>query len=224
MADRGNGGDVSETAVPKTPETGVSDADAEVQVDLNAALKAAKEKADEYLDQLRRTAADFANYRKRVEKEREEIIRFGNVLLMTKLLPVLDDLDRAFATLPSDLRRLTWFDGVALIDRRLRLILEQEGLQAIECLGKQFDPTEHEAVLYEETTEVPDGQILAELQRGYKAGDRVIRPALVKVAKAPAASQRDSAVAGPDATIAETEPAKGSNERKAGGPAEDNES
>lgn len=224
MADRRNGEDVSETTAPKTPEKGVSDAGVEVQEDLNAALKAAQEKADEYLDQLRRTAADFANYRKRVEKEREEIIRFGNMLLMTKLLPVLDDLDRAFATLPSDLRRLTWLDGIALIDRRLRLMLEQEGLQVIECLGKQFDPAEHEAILYEETTEVPDGQIVAELQKGYKVGDRVIRPALVKVAKVPAASKEDSAAELDTALAGAEPPTRGSDENDMKGPTSDNTS
>lgn len=209
MADERSEKDVSETATSKAPEAEVPGAEVEASVDLNAALKEAREKADEYLDQLRRTAADFANYRKRVEKEREEIIRFGNMLLMTKLLPVLDDLDRAFATLPSDLRRLTWLDGITLIDRKLRLILEQEGLKPIETVGKQFDPVEHEAVLYEETADVPDGQVMTELQKGYKVSNRVIRPALVKVAKSPAVSEKESAVAGPETITAGAEPTEG---------------
>ncbi len=153
--------------------------------DLAAQLAEARARADEYLDQLRRTAADFANYRKRVEREREEMGRFANALLITRLLPVLDDFERAMATLSPDLRRFTWTEGVWLIARKLETVLEAEGLKPIEAAGKPFDPERHEAVIREETTAYPDGQVIAELQRGYELNGRVLRASLVKVAVAP---------------------------------------
>ncbi len=151
-------------------------------------LAQAKAKANEYLDQWRRTAADLSNYRKRVEREREELTRFSNATLLGRLLPVLDDFDRAMASLPADLRHLTWVEGAALIEHKLRLIVEAEGLKPIEAVGKPFDPERHEAVVREETAAYPDGQVIAELQRGYELHGRVLRPALVKVAVAPRAA------------------------------------
>jgi len=110
-------------------------------------------------------------------------------LLVTRLLPVLDDFDRARISLPPNLSGLTWIQGLFLIERKLKAILEQEGLAAMEVEGKDFDPLEHEAVLYEETDEGQVGKVIGELQRGYKMHDRVLRPALVKVGKARAAAQ-----------------------------------
>ena len=160
---------------------------------LEAELAQARAQANEYLDQWRRTAADFSNYRKRIEREREEVGRLSSALLMGKLLPVLDDLERAMATLPADLQRFTWIEGISLIQRKLELTLESEGLKPIEAVGQPFDPERHEAVLREETTAYPDGQVIAELQRGYLLSGRLLRPALVKVAVAPAAPpQADS--------------------------------
>lgn len=156
-----------------------------VEPTLEEQLAQAKARAEEYLDQWRRTAADLSNYRKRVEREREESSRFANALLLGRLLPVLDDFDRAMAALPVELRHLTWVDGVALIEHKLRLTMESEGLGRIEAVGKPFDPGRHEAVLREETASYPEGQVIAELQRGYELHGRVLRPALVKVAMAP---------------------------------------
>jgi len=151
--------------------------------ELRQKLAEVQAKADEYLDQWRRTAAEFANYKKRVEREKSEHTRYANAALITKLLPVLDDFERAFQTLPAGLSRLTWLEGIALIHRKILYILEQEGLQPIETEGKFFDPLLHEAVTYEETDHYEDGQIIEEVQKGYKLHDRVLRPALVRVAK-----------------------------------------
>ena len=110
---------------------------------------------------------------------------------MHSLLPVLDDFERALLTCPGPCYRLTWTEGVALIDRKLRILLEQQGLKEIEALGKPFDPAAHEALLEEETAAYPEGHVTAVIQKGYKLHDRVLRPAVVKVAKqqtAPAAS------------------------------------
>jgi len=152
---------------------------------LEEQLAQARAQAEEYLDNWRRTAADLSNYRKRAEREREELTRFSNAALLGRLLPVIDDFDRAMVALPADLRHLTWVEGVALIEHKLRVILEAEGLKPIEAIGKPFDPERHEAVLREETAGYPDGQVIAELQRGYELHGRVLRPALVKVAVAP---------------------------------------
>jgi len=157
------------------------------QLSLEEQLARAKEEASGYLDQWRRTAADLANYRKRVEREREEATRSSNALLLSKLLPVLDDFDRAMTTLPDAIRLLSWAEGIALIQRKLEMIAEGEGLKPIEAVGQPFDPSRHEAIIREETTSAPDGQVVAELQRGYELCGRVLRPSLVKVAVAPAA-------------------------------------
>ena len=150
---------------------------------LRQELEEAKAQAAEYLDGWQRARAEFANYKKRNEQERQELFKLANTTLITRLLPIFDDFERAFQTLPSNLLSLTWIDGVALIYRRLQAILEGEGLALMETEGQSFDPLVHEAVTYEESDDHEEGQIIGEVQRGYKLGDRVLRPALVRVAK-----------------------------------------
>ena len=150
---------------------------------LRQELEEAKAQAAEYLDGWQRARAEFANYKKRNEQERQELFKLANSTLITRLLPIFDDFERAFQTLPSNLLSLTWIDGVALIYRRLQAILDGEGLTLIETEGQSFDPLVHEAITYEESAEHEEGQIIGEVQRGYKLGDRVLRPALVRVAK-----------------------------------------
>ena len=146
-------------------------------------LEEAKAQAAEYLDGWQRARAEFANYKKRNEQERQELFKLANTTLITRLLPIFDDFERAFQTLPRNLLSLTWIDGVALIYRRLQAILDGEGLTPMETEGQSFDPLVHEAVTYEESAEHQEGQIIGEVQRGYNLGDRVLRPALVRVAK-----------------------------------------
>ena len=150
---------------------------------LRQELEEAKAQAAEYLDGWQRARAEFANYKKRNEQERQELFKLANSTLIVRLLPIFDDFERAFQTLPSNLLSLTWIDGVALIYRRLQAILDGEGLTPMETEGQSFDPLLHEAVTYEESAEHQEGQIIGEVQRGYKLGDRVLRPALVRVAK-----------------------------------------
>jgi molecular chaperone GrpE len=138
--------------------------------------------ADENLAALQRLAADFSNYRKRSEMERAEFARFAKADLIAKLLDVLDAYDRALTTIPDELRASPWVEGMWLIERKLRQILESEGLQAIDSLGKPFDPYEHEAVAHLESDE-PEGTVITEHQKAYRLHDRVIRPAMVTVAK-----------------------------------------
>jgi len=174
---------------PETSEPGertVADAEAlaakleEDLASLARQLEEEKSKAERYLANWQRAQADFINFKRRTEQERAEATKFANAMLILKLLPVLDDLERALSTIPGNLAGLTWFDGLRLIQRKLMAVLESEGLTPIQAEGRDFDPYLHEAVMYEEGEE---GKVLAELQRGYKLHDRVIRPAMVKVGR-----------------------------------------
>jgi molecular chaperone GrpE len=102
-----------------------------------------------------------------------------------RLLPIVDDFERAFETLPDNLSRLTWIEGVWLIQHKFRMLLEQEGVTQIEATGQEFDPFLHQAITHEPSAEVPQGQIIAELQKGYKLGERVLRPSMVRVSAGP---------------------------------------
>src|SRR5216117_1828201 len=138
---------------------------------------------------LKRMTADFSNYRKRNEAERAEFAKFAKADLIARLLDILDVYDRALATIPEELRNSSWVEGMWLIERKLRQILEAEGLQAVDSLGKPFDPYEHEAVAHVESDE-PEGTVIEEHQKAYRLHDRVIRPALVSVAKAKVSKNR----------------------------------
>ncbi|MBI5302582.1 MAG: nucleotide exchange factor GrpE [Chloroflexi bacterium] len=150
---------------------------------LKKQLEDERAKSAEYLDQWQRARADLSNFRKRADKEREDFGKFANSVLIARLLPVLDDFDRAFQTIPDNLRELTWIQGVMLIARKMNAVLEAEGLKPIDALNQPFDPNVHEAVIHEETDQHDDGVVIAELQKGFKLNDRVIRPTMVKVAK-----------------------------------------
>jgi molecular chaperone GrpE len=139
--------------------------------------------ADDYKADLQRMAADFSNYRKRNEAERTEFAKFAKADLITKLLDVLDGYDRALASVPDDVKGQPWVEGMWLVERKLRQILDAEGLEPVDSLGKPFDPYVHEAVAHVESDQ-PEGTVIAEHQKAYRLHDRVIRPALVSVAKA----------------------------------------
>jgi len=147
---------------------------------LKQALADEKEEAEKYLANWQRAEADFSNYKKRAEQERSELVNSANAGLILNILPVLDDLERALASLPPKLTGLTWVDGVRLIHRKLQAILEAQGLSEIEAAGQPFDPSLHEAVGYQEGEE---GMVIEEVQKGYKLKDKVLRPALVVVGK-----------------------------------------
>jgi molecular chaperone GrpE len=153
--------------------------------EMQAALATASENANENLRTAQRATADLANFRRRVEQDRGELTTLANAVLISKLLAVLDDFDRAMSHVPAGIDE-SWLDGVRLVERKLRGVLEAEGVTQIEALGQPFDPNLHEAVVHEETADHPDNQVIGELQRGYRLRDRVLRPALVRVANNPA--------------------------------------
>jgi len=156
---------------------------------LQGELEEAKAQAAEYLEGWQRTQAEFSNYKKRQEAGRVQVTTLANATLLRKLLPVVDDFERAIATLPADLSQLTWCEGIFLIEHKLCAVLESEGAKPIETDGQTFDPRYHEAVTHEEVSGYEEGQIIGEVQRGYMLGEWVLRPALVRVAKAPAAPE-----------------------------------
>jgi len=129
---------------------------------------------------LQRLAADFANYRKRTDAERSEFAKYAKADLIRKLLDVLDGYDRALETMPEEVKGQPWVEGMWLVERKLRAMLEAEGLQTLEATGKPFDPYLHEAVAHIES-DAPEGIVISEYQKGYRLHERVIRPALVAV-------------------------------------------
>jgi|SRR6266850_3839013 len=150
--------------------------------DVEPETPATQAKVEELTNDLKRMTADFANYRKRKEAERAEFDRSAKTDLIAKLLDVLDGYDRALATVPEDLKGQPWVEGMWLVERKLRQILDSEGLEPIDSLGNPFDPYLHQAVAYVESDE-PEGTVIEEHQKAYRLHDRVIRPALVTVAK-----------------------------------------
>lgn len=181
------GGDAPATAEAQAVDAGAeaaetpadaADARCEAELDRLRAEAAAN------LDGWQRARAEFANYKKRSEAERSQLIFLTGVRLIEKMLPVIDDFDRVIANLPDDLKDNGWIDGVLLTRRKLIGLLEDEGVTPIPVNpGDPFDPAIHEAVTHEDSDQVAAGQIIAELQKGYRLDERVIRPALVRVAR-----------------------------------------
>jgi len=145
---------------------------------LKQALAEEKEKVETNLAGWQRAQADFINFKRRSEQEKKEISKFANSVLILNLLPILDDLERAFNSMPPRLAKLSWVEGIRLIERKLQANLEAQGLSQIEALGKPFDPNFHEAV---RQGKGKDGIVVEEVQKGYWLHDRVIRPTKVVV-------------------------------------------
>jgi molecular chaperone GrpE len=153
-------------------------------------VQALRAERDDYYDRLLRTTADFDNYRKRIERERREVSEAASADLIRDLLPIVDDLERALnasaageneaeADNMASLRR-----GVELIHRQLLDVLRKRGAEPFESVGQPFDPAWHEAISHEAGSKRPEGEILGEVRRGYRLGQRLLRPAQVRVAKA----------------------------------------
>lgn len=152
-------------------------------VQLTRELAEAQRQAADYLDQARRSAAELSNARKRMQREQAEYTAGANARLLEKLIPIIDDVDRAFAALPADQADSEWVNGFRLIQRKLQNLLESEGVTTIQAEGQSFDPALHYAVSHEEAAGLAEGQVIGEVARGYKLGERVLRPAMVRVAK-----------------------------------------
>ncbi len=140
-----------------------------------------KEEAGKNLENWQRERADFVNYKKRIEREQEQFKARLTGDIIKKFLPVIDDFERAMKVLPTGGQEASWSEGIDLIYRKLQLVVEQEGVTRIPA--DEFDPTRHEAITHEPSPDHKSGEIIEIVQQGYMLGDRVIRPALVRVAQ-----------------------------------------
>ncbi|MDP9238131.1 MAG: nucleotide exchange factor GrpE [Chloroflexota bacterium] len=170
-----NAAEASET--PQAPESLQPDPTADPK-QLRNMLEEEREKAQSFYQSWQRSAADFQNYKRRIEEERSETARFANAALIINLLPLADDLDRALHNVDTHIAGLTWVDGIRIINRKFQMLLEMAGVQEIDADGKTFDPSQHEAI---SSAPGEEGKVIAVVQKGYKLGDRVIRPAMVVV-------------------------------------------
>lgn len=150
---------------------------------LRGELAEAKSQADEYLSALQRERAEFLNFKRRTAEERERELGLAGEDLIRKVLVLADDFDRAIDARPESIASDPWFEGVAAIDRKLRQLLESEGVSAIDAgPGTAFDPREHDAIATVPGSGRAEGEIVEQIRRGYRLRDRVLRPALVAVA------------------------------------------
>jgi molecular chaperone GrpE len=150
-------------------------------------LKVRAEKADDHWGRLVRTSADFDNFKKRAAREKQDAIRYANEGLLEKLVPVLDNFDAALSAAQTSSAdgAQSLQTGVAMIFQQLKKVLTESGLEEVDATGQAFDPNLHEAVSQQESKDVPEGNVLQQLRKGYKLRDRLLRPATVVVAKKP---------------------------------------
>ena len=146
-------------------------------------MAALRRERDEYYDRLLRKTAEFENYRKRVERERREQADQSVADVLSELLLVVDDFERALSVEPDE-GAASYRRGVELIHTKLHDLLRKQGVRPIVALGADFDPRLHQAVTYEAAPDRRDGEVIGEMRRGYTIGDRLLRPSMVKVAKA----------------------------------------
>ncbi len=168
--------------------TGSDNAEAEANMtdEYNALaeeLQKAQGKAEEFFAGWQRERADFANYKRRVDRDQQTLAQNIKGEVIKKYLSVLDDLERAMKTRPTSGEAESWANGIELIVRKLQSILESEGVKRIPAESEEFNPARHEAITYEESPDHKSGEIIEVVQQGYTLGDRVLRPALVRVAR-----------------------------------------
>lgn len=166
---------INEPGAAEKPAEGGAEQEA-----LKSQLAESQAKVQEYLDALQRERASFMNFRRRTEQENAQVGRYASGTTIKNFLSGIDDLERALAHRPAD---EPWANGIELVYRKFLAILEAEGVTRIQAEGQQFDPKLHEAILQEPSDKHDSGVVIAVLQQGYMLGDRVLRPALVKVAQ-----------------------------------------
>ena len=164
-----------------------------------ASLEEAEKLAAEYREGWQRAQASFVNFRKRTESEYAQMQASANARLLARIVPLMDDFKRAFENVPETLQGNAWVEGIRLVERKLKSVLESENVKQIELSSKDaFDPNFHQAVLYQEVEGFDDGEIVAEIETGYLLGDRILRPSLVVVAKGRASEDTGDALSEED--------------------------
>jgi molecular chaperone GrpE len=158
----------------------LAEGDEVVEAGIEQALTEEKEKAEKYLANWQRSQADLENYVKRAEQEKSETVEFANRMLILDLLPILDDFERALASLPVELDEQNWTKGIKLIYNKLKTVLETQGLTEIKARGEYFDPYFHEAA---GQVEGEEGMIIEEIRKGYEFRGKLLRPSMVMVGK-----------------------------------------
>lgn len=180
-----------EPPIDPTPVDAADPAPAASAVEALAAERdAALARAEENLALAQRTQADYANLKRRTAEERAAMLGLANEVLLAKVVALADDFDLAIEHVPAEARDTAWLDGIAAIDRKLRALLESEGVTPIEALGRPFDPAVHEALSHVPGSGRPEDEVVAELRRGYRIRDRVLRPALVAVSDGSGPAER----------------------------------
>lgn len=149
---------------------------------LIADLAEAQTKRDEYLDGWQRAIAEFSNYKKRVERDREMNQQNQTGSIVKRYLDIADDLERALKTRPQEGDGAAWANGIDLIYRKLSNVFDSQGIKPMDVLGQLFDPNQHEAIGHVDSAEIPIGHVAEVVQTGYMIGERVLRPALVRIA------------------------------------------
>lgn len=167
---------------PEAQESASSDRRATTATGTEDPVAVLQQEKDALQDRLLRTAAEFDNYRKRVERERREASEYAAADVLSELLPIIDNFDRALQA-PAGPETDAFRKGIELIHRQMLELLRKRGVKPIDALGADFDPNFHEAVVHETSSDHREGEVMQELQRGYTLGDRLLRPAMVKVAK-----------------------------------------
>lgn len=181
--------EVTEDAVKEQTDEAEDNEELEVEdlekriENLEEELERSESKKEEYIDKLQRQRADFSNYKKRVKKEKDKLKKNATQKLVSELLPILDNFDRALASSAEDQNLADFMEGMEMISRQLCEVLKSEGLEEISTVGEEFDPNIHEAVAKEESEEYESGIVIEELQTGYSFNDQVLRAAMVKVAE-----------------------------------------
>ncbi len=179
----------AENSAPDASCNGASESDAENSellepgINLLEALMTAQKEAAEYRDGWQRERADYSNFRKRSERQQAETLQQATFTLFRQLLPIIDDLERAIASIPADFKGEAWHDGLTLIQRKAEKFLADNDIETLDPIGNEFDPNIHEAIGIEETDAFASNIVTETLQKGYVRQGRILRPALVRVAK-----------------------------------------
>lgn len=176
----------AEATATSTKEEGSAEGTASVEeavdiADLQKEIEKARASAAEYLDGWQRSIAEFSNYKKRVERDRELVQQTLTGTIVKRYLEIVDDLERALKARPNEGDGANWANGVELIYRKLLNLLDSQDVKPMDALGKPFDPSRHEAIGHMESAVFPSGHIAEVVQNGYLIGDRLLRPALVRI-------------------------------------------